>query len=160
MIPKFEIDKRSIKMVARRMHQMQGMARAIEGRLTEHMHYAIYQEFGTKFFKARAHMRPAYLSMFVNAIPQMMKILTRGLKDIARGLLVNIDLVGVRAIAAALYEMEAERVRNLRRVIYDIDRSSMSYELTGNLLNNRTIKVGAKGTGIKVEPPMPKLFEG
>ena len=157
MIPTFEVDRRSVALVAKRMHKMQGMARAIEGRLTEHMHYALSQEMGGPNFHARAHMRPAYLSMFVTAIPKMMKVLRRGLEDIARGILVNIDSVGVRAIAAALYEMEADRVRHLRRQIYDIDRTNIAYELTGNLLNNRTIKVWAKGTGIKVEPSMPKL---
>ena len=105
------IDKSSVSNVLRNLNKIAGNASKIVGTLLELMKYAANVELGMGRNKHKPHMRPAYAMMLAEAIPEMTKVL----KSEFYGSPTDIDKVAVCAVDAAIYTMEGNRVRKLRK---------------------------------------------
>jgi hypothetical protein len=77
------------------------------------------------------------------------------------------DKACMEAVVAAMYEMEAQRVQFLRQQVYTAMRFARErvkdyrgYKLTGNLLNNRTVRVEADKGPSPITPNLPTMAVG
>lgn len=131
----------SVAKTAGALALLAGKANVITGRLNEGMEYAGWVEFGTRRLAPgpMAHMRPAMIAVMPRVGPKIAAVLKQMLDRGVKGLYaqVQFDEIAMDAVAAAMYEFEAERVAALQRAVYTAERWRRNRPSHGGLLRLR-----------------------
>lgn len=149
MEPKFKWDLNSIKRIRKNMKTLAGKSSRIIGIAGENMRYAPDVEFGYRRLPPHrmAHMQPAFVEWTPKVKALIESKVSAEFKKINENSISDgtVDLFLHKIVVAAMFELEALRVKWLRFAIYTALRwqmnPEMSYKLTQNLMNNRTIDV-------------------